>query len=492
VLPGRRPSGRALSDILWNIALVLTFVIIGGFFAAAEIALVSLRESQIKRLSQRGRRGATVAKLAEDPNRFLSAVQIGVTLMGFLSAAFGAVTLADDLAPVLEGWGLSPTLADTAALVVITLVISYFSLVLGELAPKRLALQRAEGVALVVAPILDRLAKLSRPAIWLLGKSTDVVVRLLGADPRAQREQITEEELRDIVAGHETLGRDEQRLIKEVFEAGERQIREVMLPRTEVDFLDASLPVFRAARRVANHPHSRYPVVRGSQDDVIGFVHVRDILSPDISGRSVRVGEIAREVKMLPASKSVLSALNEMRREGHHLAIVIDEYGGTAGIVTLEDLVEELVGDIRDEYDVEEDPARRNRSGDLEVEGLLNLDDFAEATGITLPEGPYETVAGFVMNRLGHLPQVGEHVDINDYRLTVTELDGRRVARLRLTKVPPAAPPPPAPAADQPAEQPAENAAEIAPQNAAEQRPEPPGAHAANHAPANQAAEKPG
>jgi putative hemolysin len=425
-----------VTEIFWNVALVLLFVIIGGFFAGAEIALVSLRDSQIKQLGQRNKRGARVAKLAEDPNRFLSAVQIGVTLMGFLSAAFGGATLANKLAPLLERWGLSPAIANAVALVVITLIISYFSLVLGELAPKRLALQRAERVALVVAPTLDRVAMVSRPAIWLLGKSTDLVVRLFGGDPRAQREQITEEELRDIVAGHETLGRDEQRLINEVFQAGERQIREVMLPRTEVDFLDASLPVFRAARLVANHPHSRYPVVRGSQDDVLGFVHVRDILSPDIAGRSVRVGEIARDVKMLPASKRVLAALNEMRREGHHMAIVIDEYGGTAGIVTLEDLVEELVGDIRDEYDVEEDHARLTRGGDLEVEGLLNLDDFAETTGLTLPEGPYETVAGFVMNRLGHLPQVDEYVDVDGHRLIVTELDGRRVARLRLARVP--------------------------------------------------------
>jgi putative hemolysin len=463
----------------WNILLVIVFVLIGGFFAGAEIALVSLRDSQIKQLSQRGRRGAVVARLAEDPNRFLSAVQIGVTLMGFLSAAFGAATLADGLASALRDWGLSPALADTAALVAITLVISYFSLVFGELAPKRLALQRVEGFALMVAPILDRVARLSRPAIWLLGKSTDLVVRLLGGDPRAQREQITEEELRDIVAGHETLGREEQRLIKEVFEAGERQIREVMLPRTEVDFLDDALPVFRAARQVANHPHSRYPVVRGSQDDVIGFVHVRDILSPNISGRSVRLGEIARDVKMLPATKRVLSALNEMRREGHHIAIVIDEYGGTAGIVTLEDLVEELVGDIRDEYDVEEDHARRNLSGDLEVDGLLNLDDFAETTGITLPEGPYETVAGFVMNRLGHLPQVGELVDVDGHRLTVTELDGRRVARLRLTKIPSAV----APAA--PAQSAAESSAASAPEPEPLSEPAaapPPAPAAANHA----------
>lgn len=428
-----------MTEVLANIALVLLFILVGGVFAGAEIALVSLRESQLKQMGRRSRRGERVAKLAKDPNRFLSAVQIGVTLMGFFSAAFGAATLAGDLSPVLTGWGVSEGLADTLALVVITLVISYFSLVLGELAPKRLALQRAEGVALLIAPFLDRIATLSRPVIWLLGHSTDLVVRLFGGDPAARRDQITESELRDIVAAHETLGREERRLIDEVFAAGDRQIREVMLPRTEVSFLDASLPVFKAARIVASHPHSRYPVVRGSQDEVIGFAHVRDILSPDVAGRSIRVGDLTRDVKMLPASKQVLPALSEMRRERHHLAIVVDEYGGTAGIVTLEDLMEELVGEIRDEYDVEEAHARRTRGGDLEIEGLLNLDDFAEATGLTLPDGPYETVAGFVMNRLGHLPQLDERVTIDPAAggdspvLVVTELDGRRVARLRLT-----------------------------------------------------------
>jgi putative hemolysin len=338
-----------VNAIVFNCLLVLLLIAIGGVFAAAEMALVSLRESQVRSLAHRGRRGAKVAKLTADPNRFLAAVQVGVTLAGFLSAAFGAATLADDLAPVLTGWGVAQGVADTIALIGVTLVISYFSLVLGELAPKRLALQRAEGFALAVAPTLDRIATLSRPVIWLLSRSTDVAVRLLGGDPFARREAMTEEELRDLVAGHETLGTDERRLIEEVFAAGERQLRELLVPRTEVDFLDASMPVFKAVKIALANPHSRYPVVRGSHDHVVGFVHVRDLFDPELSRRSVRVGDLSREVKLLPVTKRVLPALSEMRREGHHLAIVIDEYGGTAGIVTLEDLVEELVGDIRDE-----------------------------------------------------------------------------------------------------------------------------------------------
>ncbi|HSF25881.1 MAG TPA: hemolysin family protein [Actinomycetes bacterium] len=429
-----------MSDTLASIGLVLVFILIGGFFAAAEIALVSLREGQVRTLGDRGRRGAKVAALHEDPNRFLAAVQVGVTLAGFLSAAFGAATLADDLAPVLRGWGLSDGAATAIALVSITLVISYFSLVLGELAPKRLALQRAEGIALAVAPLLDRMARLSRPVIWLLSVSTDLVVRLLGGNPQAAREVISEEELRDMVAGHESLTREERRLIDEVFDAGERQLHEVMVPRTEVDFLDASLPVYKAAKQVGGSQRSRYPVVRGSHDEVVGFVHVRDLFVPEMAGRGVRLEDIVRDVMMLPGTKKVLPALQEMRREGHHLAIVLDEYGGTDGIVTLEDLVEELVGDIRDEYDVERDDARRLLGGGMDVDGLLNLEDFADRTGLALPEGPYETVAGFVMTTLGQLPEVGDTVDAIGHRFTVTELDGRRVARLRVTTAPGATP----------------------------------------------------
>jgi putative hemolysin len=425
-----------VNQILGNVALVLLFILVGGVFAAAEIALVSLREGQIRQLSTHGRRGAKVAKLAHDPNRFLSAVQIGVTLAGFLSAAFGAATLADDVVPVLTGWGVAAGLAEAAALVGVTLVISYFSLVFGELAPKRLALQRAEGAALALAPMLDRVATLSRPLIWLLSTSTDLVVRLLGGDPGARREQISQQELREIVAAHEALGPDERQLIEEVFAAGERQVREVMIPRTEVDFLDASTPVFKAVKIALANPHSRYPVVRGSHDDVVGFVHVRDLFNPEVSSRSVRVGDLARTVAMLPSTKRVLPALSELRRSGSHLAIVVDEYGGTAGIVTLEDLVEELVGDIRDEYDVTSDTTRHFLGGDVEVEGLLNLDDFAEETGLTLPEGPYETVAGYVMSMLGHIPDVGEWADLDGHRLVVTEMDGRRIARVRVTMQP--------------------------------------------------------
>ncbi|MBA2558515.1 MAG: HlyC/CorC family transporter [Propionibacteriales bacterium] len=419
-----------MSGTLRGVIFVLVFIAFSGVFVMAEIALVSLRDSQAKGLEGRGRRGDIVAKLNADPNRFLAAVQVGVTLFGFMSAAFGGAKLAGRLAPVFEGWGLSPGAAETVALIAITLAISYVSLVVGELAPKRLALQRAESISLAVAPTVDRFAKLARPVIWLLSVSTDVVVRLLGGDPGAQREQITDAELRELVSGSETLGPEERQIVEEVFEAGGRQIREVMVPRTEVDFIAAQTPAYKAAQFTLEQPHSRYPVIGESSDDIVGFVHVRDLFDPRMANRSVRVQEIARDVLLLPATRQILSALTDMRREGAHLAIVVDEYGGTAGIITLEDLVEELVGDIKDEYDVKEPETTRSLTGEVEVDGLLNLDDFEDETGLVLPEGPYETVAGYIIQQLGHVPVVGETARFDSHTLTVTELDGRRVARV--------------------------------------------------------------
>lgn len=432
-----------LNGVGWDIVIVLAIIAVGGFFAAAEMALISLREGQVRALAKRGKRGQRAARLAHDPNRFLSAVQIGVTLATLLSGAVGAATLVSRLQRALSHQ-LSPRVASALAFVVVTLVIAFFSLILGELAPKRIALQRQERISLAAAPVLDRISVLARPLVWVLSRSTNLVVRLLGGDPKAGRGVMTSDELRDLVTAHQNLTADERHIVSEVFDAGTRQIREVLVPRTEVEFLPTSMPLAEAITVVALATHSRFPVFEDSYDDVIGFVHARDLLDPSRKG-SVTVGDIRRPVKMLPTSKTVMSALSEMRRDRAHLAIVVDEYGGTAGIVTLEDLVEELIGDIQDEYDVEEAPSLRLRTGEIEVDGLLNLDDFAERTGLELPDGPYETVAGYLLAALGHLPVTGESVEFNGSRLTVTELDGRRVSRVKVSDVTLTAPTTPAP-----------------------------------------------
>jgi putative hemolysin len=261
------------------------------------------------------------------------------------------------------------------------------------------------------------------------------VTRLLGASPTEGRERISEAELRDLIAANTVLDREERRLIAEVLATGTRSVREVMVPRTDVLFLEAGLPVDQALRDVRDARHSRFPVTDGSADDVIGFVHLRDLtIRPD--GESLlTVRSLVREIKRLPGSKRVLSALSEMRREGHHLAMVVDEYGGTAGIVTLEDLIEELVGEIHDEYDVAPEPALALGARPSEVDGRLNLGDFAEVCGLELPSGPYETVGGFMMARLGKVPHVGDEVRVENLRLVVTALDGRRVSRVALRPI---------------------------------------------------------
>jgi putative hemolysin len=428
-----------MSSVVVNSLLILVLVIIQGIFVAAELALVSLRESQIRQLAHRGKRGQLIARLTSNPNLFLSAVQVGVTISGFLAAAFGADRLAGDLAPQLERWGLSSGAADIISLILITIAISYVSIVIGELTAKRLALQRAESVALTLSPLVDFTARIARPLIWLLGVSTNVLVRVLGGDPKVSREEVTNEEIRAMVSGSTTLGDEERRIVDDVFAAGERSLREVMVPRTEVDFLPGDMPAHRAVRELINAPHSRYPVIGDSADDVIGFVHVRDLLAPDISSRTTPVAEVARPVLSMPDTVRVLRALSDMRRSSSHLAIVLDEYGGTAGIVTMEDLVEELVGDITDEYDIVAEE-RVGVRGDMVIDGLTTLDDFAEKTGLVLPDGPYDTLAGFFMARLGQLPNVGDSISLEldsidpddeelaQIELRVSELDGRRAS----------------------------------------------------------------
>jgi putative hemolysin len=276
----------------------------------------------------------------------------------------------------------------------------------------------------------------ARLAVWL----ADALMRLSGSGAMAGRESISEAQLRSLVAANRAIDGEERRIIDEVLAAGARHVREVMVPRTDVVFLDAALPLPAAGPLIRAARYSRFPVIDGSHDDVVGFVHLRDLLfRPEPDGTRT-VGELARDIKRLPAGKRILPALSEMRREGHHLAVVIDEYGGTAGIVTLEDLIEELVGEITDEYDAAPDPVPADGAMPAEVDGRLNLADFAELTGIDLPAGPYETVAGFLMARLGKLPGVGDETRLDSYRLVVVAVEGRRVARVAL--VAPVAPAP--------------------------------------------------
>jgi putative hemolysin len=430
-----------MDPVLSDLLLVLFFVLLGGIFAGTEIALVSLRESQVKKLVEtKGRRGQWLAQVHKDPNRFLAAVQVGVTLAGFISAGLGASRISPNFAPYLANY-MSEAVADVTAFILITIFIAYLSLVFGELVPKRLALQAAEKWAIWLAGPLEALARMTRPFIWLLSRSTNLVLRLIRVDPNTAREAISGEELRDLVAAHQELSVNERAVIDDVFSAVDKEIKEIMTPRTEVEFVSADIAISEAVKQIEKVPHTLYPVVENSLDDVIGFFSVKQLMGSEIKNSEARVRTITRPIQKIPGSVTVMNALAQLRKAKQNMAIVVDEFGGTDGIITLEDLVEELIGDIRDETATDMEPIRElDFHGSVEIDGLENLEDFAERTHIEIPEGPYDTVAGFVVAKLGRLPFVGAEVIAEECRFEVLEIDVRRIAKLRVSRIEPAQP----------------------------------------------------
>lgn len=423
-----------------NILLIFIFLLLGSVFAGTELALVSLRGSQIDQMEQEDARGKRVAQIARDPNTFLSTVQIGVTLSGFLSASFGESSISPYIVPIVESWGVPTSVAAPLTTIVLTLIISYCSIVISELVPKRIAMQRNEQIARAVVPAIHVFAKVCKPIIWLIGKNTNIIVRLLGFDPNETDSEVSDEELRVLVNTNTNLSKDERTILDDVFDASETIVAEVMRPRADVVFLDGDMPIEKAAAYVREMPYSRYPVTGKDFDDVLGFVHVRDLL--DIRDPEAKtVADVTREGISLPGTSKLLPSLELLRKRGIHLAVVIDEYGGTDGIVTLEDMTEELVGDIRDEYDLPEEKGgeRTERTafvnGVATIEGGMTIEDFADLTGIELEDGPYETVAGYFLAHTGKMGEVGDTLPSDDgYDMTVTQVDGRRIETLEIRK----------------------------------------------------------
>lgn len=423
-----------------NILLIFVFLLLGSVFAGTELALVSLRGSQIDQMEQEDARGKRVAQIARDPNTFLSTVQIGVTLSGFLSASFGESSISPYIVPIVESWGVPTSVAAPLTTIVLTLIISYCSIVISELVPKRIAMQRNEQIARAVVPAIHVFAKVCKPIIWLIGKNTNIIVRLLGFDPNETDSEVSDEELRVLVNTNTNLSKDERTILDDVFDASETIVAEVMRPRADVVFLDGDMPIEEAAAYVREMPYSRYPVTGKDFDDVLGFVHVRDLL--DIRDPEAKtVADVTREGISLPGTSKLLPSLELLRKRGIHLAVVIDEYGGTDGIVTLEDMTEELVGDIRDEYDLPEEKGgeRTERTafvnGVATIEGGMTIEDFADLTGIELEDGPYETVAGYFLAHTGKMGEVGDVLSSDDgYDMTVTQVDGRRIETLEIRK----------------------------------------------------------
>ena len=415
-----------------NILLVFVFLLLGSVFSGTELALVSLRGSQIDQMEQEDARGARVAAIARDPNTFLSTVQIGVTLSGFLSASFGESAISPSLVPEVESWGVPAHVANPLTTVALTLIISYCSIVLSEMVPKRIAMQRTEQIARAVVPAIDVFATICRPIIWLIGKNTDGIVRLMGFDPNETESEVSDDELRVLVNTNSRLSKDERTILDDVFDASETIVAEVMRPRADVVFLDGNQSLSDAATYVRNMPYSRYPVTGKDFDDVLGFVHVRDLL--DVRDPNAKtVADVTREGISLPGTSKLLPSLELLRKRGIHLAVVIDEYGGTDGIVTLEDMTEELVGDIRDEYDLPGDNSSAEGAsafvnGVATVDGGTTLEDFADLTGIVLDDGPYETVAGYFLAHTGKMGEVGDVLHTDDgYDMVITKVDGRRI-----------------------------------------------------------------
>lgn len=416
-----------MNGILLQLGLVAVLVMLNAAFAGSEIALISLREGQLQRLEQQGGRGRLLASLARDPNRFLATIQVGITLAGFLASATAAVSLAEPLQEPLAFLGGA---ARPVSIIAVTILLAYLTLVFGELAPKRVALQRAEGWGMVAARPLSFLAVAFRPVIWLLGHSTDLAVRAMRGDPNQQREEVTDEELRDLVAAQTSYTPEQRNIISGAFEIAERRLREVLQPRNEVFTLESDLACADALRLLAASGHSRAPVIAGDLDQVTGVVHLRDLLD----GEGV-VGARAQTPVLFPESLGALEALHQMQEARVQLAVVLNEHGGTEGIVTVEDLVEELVGEIWDESDRDVAAVERDADGSVTVPGSFPFHDLDDI-GVVLPEGDYSTVAGLVLDRLGRIPEApGDSVVVDGWHLEVLSVDRRAITRLCIKRV---------------------------------------------------------
>ncbi|MGC4854717.1 hemolysin family protein [Micromonospora sp. DT4] len=414
---------------LGQLALVAVLVLVNAALSGSEMALVTLREGRLRRLGRRSRAGERLVRLSRDPNRYLGTIQLGITLAGFLASAAAAVSLAQPLVGPLSFLGAA---ARPAAVLLVTVALTFVTLVVGELAPKRLAMQRAERWALLSAGPLDLLARVSRPAVWLLSLATDAVVRLAGGNPRASREETTEEELREMLASQRGLSTQQREILTGAFDIAGRTLREILVARREVTTLPTDLFAGQGVRLLGAAGRSRAPVVGpGGLDEVIGVVHIRDL----VRAEGGTVGERARPPLLLPVTLPVADALRQLRQEHQQLALVVDEHGGVDGIVTLEDLLAEVVGELYDETDRDVHGVVRESGGSLLVPGDFPLHDLPDV-GVRLSfplSREYTTVAGLVLARLGHLPGApGETVRLPGLTMEVVEVADRAVRRVRL------------------------------------------------------------
>jgi len=420
---------------LATILLILLLISINAFFAASEIALISTRRVKLKLMKEDSQELEAIQHLLERPNEFLATIQICITLAGFFASATGAVSLSRELGRKLESTSLPilGTLGEELAVILVTFVISYLNLVLGELVPKRIALANPEKFALRIARPIVFLSRVFKPLVTLLSASTDFISRILGI-PQESVYSVTDEELKLFIAEQRTLPPDERRLINEVFDFGDTLAYEVMTPRTDMVCIEDNATIKDALELSLQSHFSRLPVYQGDLDNIIGFVHIKDIL-PHLSKGDMNkpVREIMRPIHFVPLTKRAMELLKELQQKRINMAIVLDEYGGTAGLVTIEDLLEELVGEIRDEHDRETAPYRKIGDDEYLVDASLPIESLNELLGLSLPESEeFESVGGLIMELLGKVPEEGEMVEVDDYQLKVERMKGKRILTLRL------------------------------------------------------------
>jgi putative hemolysin len=412
-----------MRDPLFDVVFVCALVAINAWLAGSEMAFVSLRQGQLRRMSEEGDRGGRVAELARHPNRYLGGIQLGITLAGFLAAAVAAVSISEPLADALDPLG---EFAPLVSVGLVTIGVALLNLVLGELVPKRLAMQRAEGWSRTAVVPLSAFITVTRPVIEGTGWLTDRLVRLLGGDPEQHRSQITDDEFVDLAQSHSTFSDAQQRIIQGAVVAGQRPIRVVMVPRLRVMSVDVTATAPDALDQLVAADFSKAPVVDARLDELVGQVQLRDLV-----GATGAVADHLRPLLALPETLPVLRALQQLQSHRTEMAAVVDEYGGTAGIVTAEDLVEELVGEISDETDPDLLTVERLADGTMMLPGSFPVHDLPDL-GIAAVRGPYDTVAGLVLDRLGHVPEVGERVAVGDRVFEVASMQRHWIDWLRV------------------------------------------------------------
>jgi putative hemolysin len=444
-------DGSTTGNPVVDLAVVVILILVGGFFAASEIALTTVKRHRLSQLADDGNRAArTAQRLTEDPSRFLATIQIAITFLGFLAGAVGAVAFSDALGDLLEGIpGIDPGTADTIAFVVVTLVIALASIVIGELVPKTLALNFPERLALAVARPISFIQELLRPIVWFVTRISAVLVRLLGGKEKPQGGYLSTEELKLLVeTGSEQGGieEEEKEMIHGVIELGDKVVHEVMVPRIGIRAINVEDPLDEVLEMIVRAGHSRLPVFDESLDNIVGILYAKDLL-PYLRGNgrtngTIDIRTLVRPPVYVPESKPVDDLLHEMQVQKRHIAIVVDEYGGTAGLVTLEDVVEEIVGEIQDEYDTEE-PMVEDLSTDEELayrlDGRVSMDDLRDLFDLSDDDEPdeeaYDTVGGFVVHRVGRIPLPGAEVQFREeVRIMVEGAEPRRVAKVIVSR----------------------------------------------------------